>query len=428
MKIKKLLFTTYLLFLVMDMVNAQDNANADVKPSGNFWGYVFGDYYYKTHSDSLGRAPVGSPYGVNSLNEKNQNLSYTNAFQIRRAYLGYDYKLDSTFSAQAVLANEMDVDGNGYNTTYLKYAWVKWSHIFKGSNLMIGQMPTSSFATPFGTEPLWGYRSVEKTLIDLHSTDPSTDMGVMLIGNLWQQNNIAKLLPATIGYNFMVGNGTGAKPETNRGKKIRGNLYLNTFQQKLTIGVYGDYNVIQPSLYTINNTTLKAYIDYKSDGFRIGAEVFEQINKNGDIYAVSYAKNAKVDTADGAQLGWSVFASARIIKGKLNCFLRMDMYNPDTKFNSNNLYLSSTVGGNMNSTTFFNQTFYLVGLDYTPISRIHIMPNLWYTQYTAMSGLTDAKGNAITGRAKSDYDIIPRVTFFFVFNSSKTMTNNGMDN
>jgi hypothetical protein len=419
---RKILIIISTFLLAGNFVKAQ---NSDFKPSGNLWGYVFGDYYWKQHSDTLGRAPVGSPYGTASLNSKNQNQKNMNGFQIRRAYLGYDYAISPKFSAQVVVAHEMNVDGNGYNTTYLKYAWLKWSNIFPMSNLMIGQMPTSSFATPFGTEPLWGYRSVEKTLIDLHSLDPSTDMGVMLIGNLWQQKNAVDSLPTTVGYNLMVGNGTGAKPETDRYKKIRVNVDLNTFHQRLTIGLYADYNPSQFAPYPTSATTLKAYIHYKTDMFRIGFEAFQITNKNGDIYQPALA--APSDTANGVQFGWSVFGSTRLIKDKLNLFVRMDQYNPDTKFSSSNYkYLSSAFGGNMTTTTFYTQTFYLVGLDYTPISRIHIMANLWYTQYKTLMN-TDIAGAALGKRAKSDYDLVPRITFFYVFNSSKSIANNGMD-
>jgi hypothetical protein len=419
---QKIIIILFSWLFLGTIVNAQ---NIDFKPSGNLWGYVFGDYYWKQHSDTLGRAPAGSPYGTTSLNSKNQNQKNMNAFQIRRAYLGYDYALTAKFSTQVVLAHEMNVDGNGYNTVYLKYAWLKWSNIFPMSNLMIGQMPTSSFATPFGTEPLWGYRSVEKTLIDLHGTDPSTDMGVMLIGNLWQQKKEVDSLPSTIGYNFMIANGPGAKPEIDRFKKIRGNVYVNTMHQKLTLGVYADFNPVQFAPYPLSSTTFKGYIHYKSNLFRVGAEFFQQTNRNGDIYQTALA--AKADTANGVQFGWSVFGSARIIKNKLNLFVRVDQYNPDTKFSSGNYkYLASAVVGNMTTTTFYTQTFYLVGLDFTPISRIHIMANLWYTQYKTLMN-TDITGAALGSRAKSDYDLVPRITFFYVFNSSKSIANNGMD-
>ena len=40
------------MLLLTSQLKAQD---ADFKPSGNVYGYVFGDYAYKTHNDTLQR-------------------------------------------------------------------------------------------------------------------------------------------------------------------------------------------------------------------------------------------------------------------------------------------------------------------------------------------------------------------------------------
>jgi len=392
----------------------------EFKPSGNLWGYVFGDYYYKVHSDSLGR-------GAGNVQYRNQPQDNTNAFQIRRAYLGYDYNITKKFSAYAVLAHEQNLDANGNNTVYVKYAYLKWANIFPKSNLVVGQIVTPSFATPFNTEQLWGYRSIERTIMDMHNVSQSTDMGVSLMGKLWEQKSSPdSLKPTFIGYNIAVGNGTSAKPETDRFKKVRGNIYVSLLKQKITTGVYANYTPIQLSPRMMSTTTYKGYAHFKTNRFRIGFELFQQVNLNADVYKTTSTSVA--DTASGVQFGWSVFASGRIIKDKLNFFVRMDQYNPDTKFNSSNYkYLASATGGNFSTTTFYTQTFYSIGFDYTPNPRIHIMPNLWYNQYKTMMS-TDAAGNALSARTKSDYDLVPRITFYFIFNSSKSITNNGMDN
>ena len=417
---------TFVAFIVLSNCGlAQDN---DFKPSGNVWGYVFGDYYYKTHSDSLGRGAGNVQYkGItpSSINP-NPNTEF-DAFQIRRAYLGYDYNITKTFSAYMVLANEQNLDAGGNNTTYLKYAYVKWANIFKKSNLLIGQISTPSFASPFNTEQLYGYRSIERTIMDMHSISQSTDMGVSLQGKLWEQkNNKDSITPTFIGYQVVVGNGTSAKPETDRFKKWRGTLFISTMHQKITIGVYANYSPIQLSPYLMSTTTYKGYAHFKTKIFRIGFETFQQINLNSDIYQAT--KTSTSDTVSGVQFGWSMFVSAIIIKNKFNFFARIDKYNPDTKFNSNTYkYLSSATGGNLFTTTFYTQTFYSIGFDYTPNPRIHIMPNLWYNQYKTMMG-TDALGNTLSNRVKKDYDFVPRITFYFIFNSSKNISNNGMNN
>ena len=433
---------TGLALLVIGAAYAQDNS--DFKPSGNLWGYMFGDYAYKTHNDTLSRgggnvqyktpASLSSGNTVSASNPAPANMQ-TNAFQIRRVYLGYDYQFAPNLSANLVLAHEQNVDGTGNNTMFLKYANIKWSNIFKGSDLVIGQYQTASFATPFGTEPLWGYRSVERTIMDMHNTDASSDLGFSLQGKAWSAGPDS-IKPTIIGYALQVGNGSSAKPESDIFKKFRGNLYVSTLGQKLTVGLYGDYvpTGLVPHYHT-SNMTMKVYASFKTEKFRVGAEVFQQTNHNSDIFKVADGNGsiaaAQNDTATGVQMGWSVFASASIIKNKLNIFARYDMYNPDTKWNKSNVYsavASGIKGSNLTTATFYTQSFLTAGLDWTPNKRFHIMPNIWLNQYKTMSGTNgpSATGGDLSKRVKSDNDMVYRVTFYFLFNGAKKVSNNGM--
>ena len=290
------------------------------------------------------------------------------------------------------------------------------------SNLIIGQMPTISFATPNATEPLWGYRSIERTIMDMHNNDASSDLGVSLQGSLRTGKPDGDKKPCMIGYQAQVGNGTSAKPETDHFKKYRGTVYASLMNQRLTIGVYGDENTISNGPL-VSTTTMKGYAAYNAGFIRIGAEYFMQTNKNQDVYyaVVSDTTKKTTTTSDGIQTGFSGWVTGKIIDKKLNFFVRADMYNPDTKYNSNNYkYLASATGGNMSTTTFYKQTFYTAGVDFTPNARIHIMPNIWYNKYDTMLSGT------LPDKVTSDYDMVYRVTFYFVFNSSAKVSNNGM--
>jgi hypothetical protein len=434
--------------LLTGALHAQSTDTEEFKPSGNLWGYVFGDYAMKTHNDTLGRGAGNVQYrGTNSLNTNNvasasNNVpanSQSNAFQIRRMYLGYDYNFARNFSAYAVLANEQTVLPNNQNTVYLKYAYGKWSNIFKGSDLLFGQLPTASFATANGTEPLWGYRSVERTIMDMHNNDGSTDLGLSLQGSIWKSKTASdSVKPTMIGYILQVGNGNSAVASANPYKKVRINLFVSTLNQKLVIGLYGDNMTTQYSPYYTYNQTMKVYASFRTDFFHIGVEAYQQINHNSDIYQVyngaaaptgPYTKN---DTASGVQMGVSVFASAKIITNKLNVFARYDMYNPDTKWNSSNLYskaYSGITGSNLQAATFYKQNFITAGLDWTPTSRIHIMPNIWYNSYSSMPTTTkaagDPTGKTYSSRVMNDNDMVYRLTFYFVFNGNKKISNNG---
>src|SRR5579863_8193203 len=101
--------------------------------SSGFWGYAFGDYAYMAKGDSAGRGTKQQYKGLGQ-NATGQ-ATHQNAFEIRRAYLGYDYKINDKFSAYALLAYEGDQDVSDNRTVYLKYMYFKWKGIFKGSDL-----------------------------------------------------------------------------------------------------------------------------------------------------------------------------------------------------------------------------------------------------------------------------------------------------
>lgn len=179
--------------------------------TSGFWGYAFGDYAYMAKGDSAGRGTKQWGKGLGA-NNTGQNTN-PNAMEVRRAYLGYDYNINSKFSAYALLAYEGDQDVNDNRTVYLKYIYFKWKGIFKGSDLKIGQQATNSFAADYNTEPEMGYRSIEKTILDIHGVDGSSDMGIDLNGKLWSNKNTPDgKVPTFIGYNIMMGNNSSNNP------------------------------------------------------------------------------------------------------------------------------------------------------------------------------------------------------------------------
>src|SRR6266536_5933393 len=87
-------------FLLNFNAEAQKAQDSLFKPSGKLWGYSFGDYYYKAHSDALNRGGANQYSNI----EKGRN-----AFQFRRVYLGYNYDITPKFSAELLLAAEDNV-------------------------------------------------------------------------------------------------------------------------------------------------------------------------------------------------------------------------------------------------------------------------------------------------------------------------------
>ena len=237
------------------------------KPSGKLWGYVFGDFYYKDHADSFNRG------GSNQYS----NIEKTrNAFQIRRAYLGYNYEITQKFAAELLLAAEDNVTNASGTTSgdllsnnklafYIKLANLRVRNLWEGTDLVVGQVSTPAF--PLLIEPTWGYRSIERTIADVRRT-PSFDLGATLQG---------KFDPKTgnYGYNVIVGNGTGAKPEGDKFKWFYGDVWAKFFNKKILVDVYADNNRLawQPNWHQ-DRSMIKGFVAFIIPKFTIGVEGF----------------------------------------------------------------------------------------------------------------------------------------------------------
>ncbi|MDE3235344.1 MAG: hypothetical protein KGO81_05260 [Bacteroidota bacterium] len=437
----KLMLLVTLIFSSVSIVNAQyllnsDSAfNAGAANSGRLWGYMFGDYYVKTHSDALNRGGSNQYTGI----PKDRN-----AFAFRRIYLGYDYNISKKFSAELLLAAEDNFPGfngptsssttgdellNNKLTFYIKLANIRWKNIWKGTDFVFGQLSTPTF--PLLTEKIWNYRSVERTITDIRRT-PSYDFGGSLQG---------VFDPATknFGYNVLIANGTSAKPASNSFKWLYGDVYAYLFDKKVVLDLYADYlrtNWSPIPSQERSRQMVKGYIAYNSaatakggmnpgQGYTVGVEVFANNLKN-DLFATKIAGG--VDTINNVATGASFYVHGDIIKNKLRFFTRVDLYNPMKKINNNvyKNYVGNT--GNYNDDEFllaynnngspvsatklgdetYKQTFFLAGLDYMPTKNVHLEPNIWYNHYaTQLSGQS--------GAATGDHDMVLRLTFFYVF-------------
>lgn len=376
-------FLAGLLFMSQNTTAQSNNSDTTFKPHGQLSGYAFGDYYYKAHADSLNRGTnqyTGIPQG-------------RNAFQFRRIYLGYDYYISQKFTAQVMLAAE-DVNdalqSNKY-AFYVKYANIRWKNIFPRTDLVIGQTGTPAFS--MSSEPVWGYRSIEKTIVDIRKT-PSYDLGAEIQGKIDAAGNY--------GYNLMVGNGTGAKPETNNFKHFYGDVYAKFFDQKLMIDLYGDYERLhwQQGFHHARSME-KLFVGYSAPAITLGAEGYITQSQN-DVTAFNN-KTLMADTLNGLATGLSVFVHGPIIKNKLGFFARMDQYNPDTKYDNASYSKYASFSANYAPNT--KEQFITAGLDFTPVKNVHLMPNIWYNRYA----------NQGSQGAMKDYDLVYRLTFYFIY-------------
>jgi hypothetical protein len=386
----------FLSIITTTIAQAQNTGkDSSFKPSGKLWGYAFGDYYYKAYADSLNRGGGNQYTGI----EKGRN-----SFQVRRAYLGYNYDISLKFSAELLLAAEDNVTTRTGITSgdllsdnklsfYIKQLNIRWKNIWNGTDLIVGQQATNAYSLV--EEPLWGFRFIERTIADIRRT-PSFDLGVGLQGKFDPD-------AGNYGYNLLVANGTSAKPENDKFKWFYGDLYAKLFEKKLVLTFYADYQRMHwtPRFHHSRNM-IKGFVAYTVPKFTAGVELFCNTGKD-DVVGMNGIIN---DTLDAHSTGVSVFVRGPILKDKLAFFARCDIYNPNTDYDAVKYtsYKGLTTAYEPNN----KERFIIVGLDFTPIKNVHFSPNIWYNNY-------EAQQNGLTGAAKKDHDLVYRLTFYYVY-------------
>ncbi|MEO5906096.1 MAG: hypothetical protein ABIQ11_05185 [Saprospiraceae bacterium] len=368
----QVLFCILLTCLPLAFISGQ--TQSEFKSSGKVWGLAFTDFFWKASGDTATWA---------SRAEYSGTPADVYAFGLRRAYLGYDYQWSPQFSASVLLeGNDLLQAPRGDRTVTIKSLHVRWKNIYPDADLLVGQMPTLAFS--FMSEKIWGYRSVEKTIMDQRGVRSSSDMGVALMGKVDSLGSF--------GYNIMIGNGSGTRPEeltqTGKHKIYSGEIYGYFLDRKLVLDLYADY------LTGVNDRTvltLKGFAGVQLPAFTFGAEIFS-LTQN----------NLKTDGSDVNPLGYSIFARAPIVKDKLTVFARYDSFDPDNAYRTQDAP-TAYLGANM--FRHYSEGFFVAGLDFAPHKSVHIIPNIWINSYEAK-----AESNVLVDRKA---DIVPRVTVYF---------------
>jgi hypothetical protein len=252
---KRNLTTLLIAMCSIFMMSAIAQDTASFKPSGKFWGQVFGDYQWKAHSDSAfgtrGSKTIyaAAPYSNNF-----------NSFDIRRIYLGYDYNFTEKITGQLLLSHEgNNYDAQGNRTFLLKLANIRLKGVFTGTDLVVGQMSTNAYAML--SEQVWNYRSIEKTILDMRGITKSSDLGISLQG---------KFKEGVYGYNVIMANNPGLSygPENNPYKKVYADVFGKFMDKKIIVDLYGYYektandSVSFPHQQT--KVTFKGFVAYHS--------------------------------------------------------------------------------------------------------------------------------------------------------------------
>ncbi len=355
-----------ILLLLLSHGTAMSQGKDEFKPYWDFGGTVFADYFYKINGDTI----------YSGTADYARTPKDFQAFSFRRVIFGASYHFTKTITANtAIEGNDAVTSSTGDRTFFIKLAHIEFKEIFKYSRLLAGLSATPTYS--LAAEPVWGYRSIEKTITDMRGLGASTDIGVLLTGNFVKDESV--------GYSLMVGNGRGTKIANNKGKKFYGSIIGRFAEKKLIAEIYSDY-FFEP--VDKSKITLKGFIGYKDEAFAAGVEVLKQQQIN--YYA---------DSADISPFGVSVFASAVLMKSKLKAFARFDFFDNDTDFEQGRTYAIQN---------YYKENFITAGIDYMPIKQVHVMPNIWINTYTdkRTSGAIERKPDVV-GRITLAYFLVP---------------------
>jgi hypothetical protein len=223
---------------------------------------------------------------------------------------------------------------------FAKHAYLEWKELVPSSSIFFGLSQTPSMAI---AEKIWGYRSLEKVILDRNGLVQTSDMGVGLRGRF--------VSDGSIGYAVMVGNGKGGKFENDKMKRIYGEFYIEPMKDGV-MEVYADY---ENAANAQSSMTAKGLLGYQSPTASLGLEGFYRNVKNGAFNAVR---------SDSNLVGASLHTSFRIAE-RLRGVLRGDYYDAN---------LAVTNYGQ-------REIFGIAGLDYAPVKDVDVIPNVLYTHH-----------------------------------------------
>jgi hypothetical protein len=310
-------------------------------------GYMFGDaYWVADHHDAT--------------------IADQNGFWIRRTYLTFDYAIAEQWTARLRLeANSPgDFETNAKLDPFVKDAYLAW----KGQNvdLLMGISPSPTWEY---IEGFWGYRSVEKTPLDLYRMGSSRDFGLAARG---------KLASGKVFYHAMYGNGAGEGAETNEGKKAMLSVAFKP-TDAFVVELYAD---TEDRPGATDRTTYQGFLGWKGEKSRYGLQYASQDRQ----VATGPDQTLAVGSAFGV---WD-------LSPKMSLLARYDRSFDGNPEADKIPYMVIAKDSEFDLA--------LLGFDYKLAKKISLIPNAEYVMYRE----TD-------GRPAPDDDLIAKLTLYFQF-------------
>ena len=290
--------------------------SAQEKPSIKFSGLIFSYYAYTLSS------PDGTEDGENG-------------FDFRRINLTADFMMSDRFDGRfRVEAKYGTVASDVKPAVFVKDLSVRWKNALgEGHNVVFGVTSPPLWTV---SEKQWGYRGLEATLMDRGKHASSRDMGIVFNGPVTESGSIK--------YGFMFANNSGGKAESDKYKRLYGQLeFYPNDAFKATAGA--DYYEFAGG----SSLGANLFVGYTMDAARFGAEGF--VNPK------------TIDSADDedTRICVSLYGSYDINE-KHRIICRFDTLDRD------NLGVSST------------NNWFIAGVSFRPDKGIEIIPNLIYNK------------------------------------------------
>ncbi|MEW5800174.1 MAG: hypothetical protein AB1728_14345 [Bacteroidota bacterium] len=295
-------------------------ADQTQQPSGKWFGVVFSDFVYIVQEPKA-LTPASGTSGRNS-------------FDLTRVQLGYEHTFNKDFSARVVYDP---------NAAILHEGNIQWSNIFPMHSFTMGKIQTSAEQT---AEKVFGYRSLGAMLFNRQGYAPEFDMGFSLHGKFDPQGMMY--------YTLGVTNGSGTGSDPDKIKKYSLNLGLAP-DRSSALELYADYENFSLGRSVINGKLIYGVF---TRSFALGVEGFYRMERKF------------AGTKDRTPAGGSIFTWFELTRG-LRSVVRIDGLDQDL----NNDGPSAT---NLTNPVSYREVYVNVGLDYTPISEVHFIPNVLY--------------------------------------------------
>lgn len=330
---RNIAFLVVLVLAVSSALMAQETG----PKNGKISGLMYGEYFYNIKAAD--------------------SVKDVNGFQFRRIYFTYDQQIAESFDIRFRLeANDVTLTAKNLFGVFVKDAYIRWNNIFEGSSALFGISPTPGIEM---TEKFWGYRSLEKTIMDLNRLSSSRDFGVDLKGRFDGEGK----------YNYWakLGNSAGSETEFDKYKRFYTGFWFEPVSN-LEVLVFGQFtarpkktDAVDNSAKTNNSILFDGAAHYQyGKAFSVGIEGVYQVIANNyrDVTGEPYV--------DQKTVGASAYGWVELVE-KFRFVGRYDYL--DTNTDADNA----------------KSDLVIAGIDYAALKNLHVMPNFYYRSYRGAS-------------------------------------------